>query len=363
MLEDRIYLDHNATSPLRPQVRAAMVDAMQTIHGNASSIHREGQASRAAIERARRAIATAIGANAAGLVFTSGATEANNQVIRSFNRVAVSAVEHPSALHPAERASQFVVLGVDGFGRIDLEEVERAASDADLVCVMMANNELGNVYDVAAIGEVARGQGAAFHVDATQALGRIPVNFEAVGADFMTLSFHKAGGPRGFGALVIREGVQAPTLLAGGAQERGRRPGTENVVAARGAAALADLYANPPTAILEAKRRLLLERLQPLAPRLHGDQESRLPNTLNLGFPGVVAEELIIAMDLRGVAASAGSACHAGALDASHVLRAIGLTDDEALENLRLSIADTTTDEELQASADVIADCVDQVRR
>ena len=374
---ERFYLDWNATAPLLPEVRDAMAGALDTAWGNASSIHREGQQARSVIERARRAVARAVGAPAQSVVLTGGATEGNNQVLRTHARytsgahILSSMVEHPSVvevLEDLERQGHRVTrLGVDRQGRLDLGEVKEVLgrSEVTLLSVMWANNESGTIYPTATLSALAHEHGAKFHVDGTQALGRIPVDFEACGADFMTLSFHKMGGPKGIGAVVLREGEVLEALLTGGHQERGRRPGTENVLAAVGLEAAARaLGAHAPEwhEGLARKRAYFLEQLglctAPVAFELRGDQEACLPNTVNVAFEGVGGEDLLVALDLAGVSASSGSACTAGSLEPSHVILAMGYAPEEAKRSLRFSFGPPTTLKELETAAGRIGEVV-----
>lgn len=361
-MNERIYLDWNATAPLSDEVRDAMVAALDDF-GNASSVHQEGQRSRSVVERARRAVAKAVNAPPQAVVFTGGATEANNQVLRQFDHIAVSAVEHPSVLEVAGLL-EHQVIGVDDRGRISADSVSTAVGQgAELVSVMLANNEIGNVYAVADLAAAAHEGGALFHTDATQALGRVPIDFEALGADFLTLSFHKCGGPKGIGAIVTREGLKVAPLLAGGHQERGRRPGTENVVAAAGVTALCrGIARGVPTVDLEAMRETFLNGLSGAHPDLRGDQDHRLPQTVNVAFEGIDGEDLLLALDLEGIAASSGSACTAGSLEPSHVVLAMGFEERDARRSVRLSFGPTTTLGELAAAAGRIVGVVERLR-
>lgn len=377
---DRIYLDWNATAPMLAPVREAMVRALERTPGNASSIHREGQAARSVIERARRAVAAAVGAPPQAVVLVGGATEGNNQVLRAHARyhpepyIVSSAVEHPSVLEVvealgAEPGVRTGRLGVDARGRLDLERArELLASGVTLLSVMWANNELGNLYPIAELVELAHSHGAQLHVDATQALGRVPVDLGRAPVDWLTLSFHKMGGPKGIGAVVVREGLELEAMLAGGHQERGRRPGTENVPAAAGLEVCARLI---PERIeewgrgLSARRALLLESLGRacLGFEVRGDDASHLPNTANVAFEGVDGEDLLLALDLAGVAASSGSACTAGSLEPSHVLLAMGYARAEAMRSLRLSWGPTTPEAALEEAAARIGQIVARLRR
>ena len=373
---ERFYLDWNATAPLLPQVRDAMAGALDTAWGNASSIHREGQQARSVIERARRAVAKAVGAPAQSVVLTGGATEGNNQILRTHARytpkahILSSMIEHPSVvevLEDLEKQGHMVTrLGVNRQGQLDLGEVaQKLAQGVTLLSVMWANNESGTIYPTAQLSALAREHGAKFHVDGTQAIGRIPVDFGACGADFMTLSFHKMGGPKGMGAVVLREGEVLEALLTGGHQERGRRPGTENVLAAVGVEAAAKALGTHAASWHEdlvGKRAFFLKHLaacvDPVPFELRGDQGACLPNTVNVAFEGVAGEDLLLALDLAGVSASSGSACTAGSLEPSHVILAMGYDPHDAKRSLRFSFGPLTTKEELQSATERIGQSV-----
>jgi cysteine desulfurase len=326
----------------------------------------------AAVERARRTLARATGATAQQVVLTGGATESNNQVLRTHARytpdahIACSSVEHPSALEVVHALAQdgvrTSILSVDRAGRLDIDALKRALeAGATLVSVMWANNESGNIYPVEAIAAMVHEAGALLHVDGTQAWGRLPIDLPASGADYLTLSFHKMGGPKGIGAIIAREGLAIEALLAGGHQERGKRPGTENVPAAAGLEACAKLVAaNQPAwhAQLVAMRAHLLARLDALGVgyTLRGDLLACLPNTLNIAFEGATGEDMLLGLDLDGVAASSGSACTAGSLEPSHVLLAMGYPAEEAKRSVRISFGPTTTIDELSEAAQRMRD-------
>lgn len=374
----RIYLDWNATAPLLPQARDAMVEALDSVHGNASSVHHEGQRARTVIESARRAVARAVDAPAQAVVLTGGATESNNQVLRHHVRVTdepfvvSTAVEHPSVIEVVrdlEREGvRTAIWPVDDRGRLDLGWLrERLEQGATLVSVMWANNEIGNVYPIADIAELAHEYHALVHVDGTQALGRVPVDFNASGVDFMTLSFHKMGGPKGIGAIVTREGLKVEAMLAGGHQERGRRPGTENVPAAAGLEAAMKTLVEDGDAwreALAAKRELLLGELHESLGEveLRGDVQNALPNTLNVAFEAIDGEDFLLAVDLEGVSASSGSACTAGSLEPSHVVLAMGYEHHDARRSVRFSFGPATSDEELVEAAARIAGVVQRLQ-
>jgi cysteine desulfurase len=359
----RIYLDHNATSPLLDTARAAMQEAAAIV-GNPSSIHGEGRAARARLERAREAITLLVGAgDIDGVVFTSGGTEADHTGVVGLGLAAVAAGAPPRALvlateHPAVHgagaalaARGFTVerIAVDGAGRVDLDDLgRRLAGGAAVVAVAAVNHETGVIADLAAVATAARGAGARFHVDAVQAAGRVPLAPIAALADTLALSAHKLGGPAGVGALWIRDGVDLAPLAPGGHQERGRRGGTENLVGAAGfaaAAAAVDLERADAVATLAA--RLEAGALAIEGARVHGAGAPRAGNTVNLGFAGALGEAIVIALDLDGVAASTGAACTSGSIQPSPVLLAMGLDRDRAREGVRFSLGPSTTATEI----------------
>ena len=377
-MNKRLYLDWNATAPVLPSVRQAIVEALEEVPGNASSVHREGQAARAVIERARRSVASAVGAEAQAVVFTGGATESNNQVLRHHVAttdepfIVCSAVEHPSVLEVVEQLDNEGVrtarLPVDDKGRLNREWLDdRLDEGATLISVMWANNEMGNIFEIAQIADAVHDGGALLHVDATQALGRIAIDFDDAGVDYLTSSFHKMGGPKGVGATVVREGLKVGALMAGGHQERGRRPGTENVPAVAGvdaaARAVVDKRADWKQA-LEERKSAFVEVLQQVAPQaeLRGDLQAQLPNTVNVAFSGVDGEDLLLALDLEGISASSGSACTAGSLEPSHVILAMGFDEKRARESVRFSFGPTTPIEELADGARRIGAVVERLK-
>ena len=365
---ERIYLDWNATSPLLPSVREAMTEAMESVPGNASSVHQHGQQARSIVERARRAVAEAVGAPGQSVVLTGGATESNNQVLRSHARrhddprIVCTAVEHPSVLEVVEELGgegvDVAICPVDEDGRIDRDRLrEELEKGTTLVSAMWANNEIGNLYPVDELADLVHDYGALLHTDTTQAFGRLPIDFESCGADIATISFHKSGGPKGIGAIVLREGRKVGSLMAGGHQERGRRPGTENVPAAAGLEAVARIVDEEVETWCEEMEELRSTFLGQLREEiddfeLRGNPESRLPNTLNLAFPGIDGEDLLMALDLEGVSVSSGSACTAGSLEPSHVVLAMGYDHDDARRSVRFSFGPSTDPDAIEAAAD-----------
>jgi cysteine desulfurase len=351
----RAYLDYNATAPLRPEARAAMDEALDSV-GNASSVHREGRAAHAKIETARGEVAGLVDGDAELVTFTSGGTEANNTVLtpdwthagkpQHFERLLVGATEHPSVLaggrFPAERVEQ---IPVDKDGIVDLAALRRllCKGGSVLVSVMLANNETGVIQPVADVAELAHQAGALMHTDAIQAAGRIPVDIGALGADVLTLSAHKIGGPQGIGAIVrANENIAFAPLMTGGGQERRSRAGTENVAAIAGFGvaaklALADVENAHSWSVLRDAVAALIKSGSRNA-TVFGESAARLPQTLCVGIAGVSAETLVIALDLAGVAVSSGSACSSGKVAPSHVLAAMGVDPAVAHSAIRISL-------------------------
>jgi cysteine desulfurase len=348
MMQGAVYLDHNATTPLRPEAERAAIATLARV-GNPSSVHRFGRAARRTIEDAREQVAALVGARAENVTFTSGGTEANALALRGAgrDRVVVSAIEHASVLAAVPGA---VRVPVDSEGVIDLAALEAAlAADSRpaLVSLMLANNETGTIQPVARAAEIARHHGAALHCDAVQAAGKIPVDTAELGAHFVTLSAHKFGGPMGVGALITDGTAPLEALLKGGGQERGLRAGTENVsgIAGFGAAAEAARADLDRAGHLAAWRDALEARARAAVPsaRILGAGAPRLPNTSCLALPGIAAETQVIALDLAGIAVSAGSACSSGKVGASHVLAAMGLEADVAGSAIRVSLGWSST--------------------
>ncbi len=330
----RIYFDHNATSPLRPSVKAAMMAAME-VGGNPSSIHREGRLARKVMDDARDALAVKLGCLPQMIVFTSGGTEANALALRGVGaqKILVSAVEHPSVLAHATE-----IVPVDGQGRIDLAALEKSVHGANvLVSVMLANNETGVIQPIAEVARIVHGAGALLHVDAVQAFGKLPVNFGLLGCDMLTVAAHKVGGPKGIGALIVRDGLMIEPLLAGGGQELRRRAGTENIVTMAGFGAVAQ------EPLLECGGLLAKLKNGLGGVVVFGDGAERLSNTLCFALPGGLAETLLMNLDLDGVAVSSGSACSSGKVGRSHVLAAMGVGPELAQGALRVSLGWDTT--------------------
>lgn len=351
----RVYLDCNATCPIRPEVIDRVGEVMRET-GNASSVHEPGRLARQRIETARRQIATAFDVGAQQIVFNSGATEGNNTILRGFagKRILVSAIEHSSIL---ESGVDVETIEVSTAGIVDLEALRRQLASGPpvaLVSVMLVNNETGIIQPVREAAALAHEAGAVFHTDAVQAVGRLPFTRAALEADFVTLSAHKIGGPQGVGAIIMAPQAPLPVLLQGGGQERRQRAGTENVAGISGfglavelATAGIDTYQK-----IAAKRDRLEQALRASSNRvrLHGGTAARVANTISLSVSGVSSETLLLALDLEGIAVSSGSACSSGTVKPSHVLSAMAVDHEDATSSLRLSLGITTTDEDVDAT-------------
>jgi cysteine desulfurase len=365
------YLDHNAGSPLRPEAKAAIARFLEEEGGNPASVHRAGQAARRRLEAARAQVAALIGAEAGQVVFTSGGTEANNlaifgalKALPSRRHVVSSSIEHSSILAPlADLASRDLHIRrttPDREGRLPHAEIA-ASIDADtaLISFALANSEVGALQEVRAVADAAARAGAIFHLDAAQAVGRIPVTVAELRCDLMTLSGHKLGAPAGIGALYVRDPSALAATLLGGPQESGLRAGTPNLLGAvafgAAAAAVAEHLHDEALRVATLANELLAELLDAIPRlRLNAPIRDRLPNTLNLTFPGVLGESMLIALDLEGIHVSMGSACAAGAVEPSHVLLAMGLTQDEARSSLRLSLGWNTTRNDIARAVNII---------
>lgn len=360
MTSERAYLDWNATAPLLPEAHAAIVRALDA-HGNPSSVHAEGRRARAIVETAREQVAALVGARPAEVVFSSGATEACNTVLAApWAAILAADIEHDAVLRPLDAATgERVGLAVSAHGRVDPSDVAakvhaavgRHSAGRVLVALQLANNETGVLQPVADVAATAREGGALLFTDAAQIAGRLPIDFSTLGADFMALSAHKLGGPKGIGALIVRDGRDLPARVRGGGQERGRRGGTENIpgIAGFGAAAEAARRFVVEHGRIAALRNRLEAGLLNLTPEAHimGMGAERLPNTTCIALPGHAAETLVIRFDLAGIAVSAGAACSAGKIGASHVLIAMGCDEATARSAVRISIGPTTTDREI----------------
>ena len=363
-----IYLDANATAPLHPAARAAILAALDEGPANASSIHAAGQRARARLDGAREQCAAALGCTPRELIFTSGGTESDALAIRGAQpgRVVITAVEHPAVIGACKQSGAPVVrVGVDGNGRLDLDALDAALPGAGLCSAMLANNETGVIFPVEEIALRCRARGVPLHVDAVQAVGKLPVRLSELGADYVAVSGHKLGGPHGIGLLYVRRGARLTPLQIGGHQEEGRRAGTENLAGAVGLAtalraAAAEL---PETAQRTAALRDRLEAAVRAVPgaRVHGQGSPRLPNTICATFDGCESEALLAALDLEGICASGGSACSSGTLEPSPVLLAMGVEPSRARGALRFSLWSGNTEAEIDRTAALLTGIVARV--
>ena len=376
----RIYADNAATTKISQTAMKAMISAMENSYGNPSSIHQIGMAANDALQTAREQIARCLGCMPKEIFFTSGGTESDNQAIVSAamlgakqnkRHIISTAFEHHAVLHTLRRLKEegfeIQLLDVGAEGNITAAQVEEAIRpDTCLVTVMFANNEIGSVLPIAEIGEVCRAHGVLFHTDAVQAAGHIPVNVKKQNIDMLSLSAHKFHGPRGIGALYVKRGIELTSLMEGGGQERGKRPGTENLPAIMGmAAALKEectLMEQNEAKVMAMRDRLIQGLSQIPYSILNGSREKRLPGNVNFCFEGVSGESLLLLLDSRGICASSGSACASGALDPSHVLLSLGLAPEIAQGSLRISLDISNTEEEIDYMLEVIPQVVEQLR-
>lgn len=376
----RVYLDYAATTPVDPRVLTAMLPYFSEHAGNASSLHGFGQDARAAVERARAEAAAAIGARPGEIVFTSGATEADNLAVfgvalateRRGRHIITSSIEHHAVLEACRflesRSYEITYLPVDRRGIVDPGDVRRAIRpDTVLISVMAANNEIGTLQPVAEIGRIARERGILFHSDATQMVGALPVNVDALSLDLLSMSAHKRYGPKGIGALYVRTGVPLHRVQHGGSHERGRRGGTENVPGIVGFGAALNIAGEEMererASLIALRDRMIREALTIPGAHLNGDPERRLPNNVNLSFEGTDSQSLVIGLDLEGIAASSGSACASGSLEPSHVLTALGLAPALAAAAVRLTLGRGTTEADVDAALRALRDVVMRLQR
>ena len=366
----RYYFDHNATTPVSPEVFQAMAPLLTTVFGNASSIHRFGQEARGELDRARRSVAAMLGAKAEEIIFTGGGTEADNMAIfGAGGHIVTTTVEHPAVLQTAQQLPEAAFVPVDSRGLVDPQAVRAAIRpDTKLISVMHVNNELGVIQPLREIAEIAREAGVLFHSDGVQAMGKIPVNVGELGVDLYSISAHKIYGPKGMGSLYIRKGAELRPLLYGGPHERKMRAGTENVAGAAGFGRAAEWVIEESSA--EAARQAVLrDRLEQgilarvAGAHVNGAGAPRVGNTSNIRFDGIDSEPLLIALDLVGFAVSSGSACSSGATEPSHVLAAIGLTREQARSSVRFSLGRWNTEEQIDALIDAVVQVVSRLRK
>lgn len=377
----RIYLDYAATTPLDPEVLRAMEPYLRDVFGNPSSAHSFGEEARVAVEEARRKVAALIGAKEQEVIFTSGGTEANNLVLwgltlakgRREGHIVTSSIEHPSILETCRflqsQGIDVTYVRVDRYGMVDPDEVRKAiTSKTLLISVMHANNEVGTIQPIAEIAKVAKEAGIPFHSDAVQTVGHIPVNVDDLGVDLLSFSAHKFYGPKGVGGLYVREGIALSPLLRGGGQQRGLRSGTENVSGIVGLGKAAELaMRNLPHEMFRLRLlrdrfiREVFERIPGV--HLNGHPTERLPGNVNLSFDRIEGETLVLNLDLEGIAASSGAACHSRHLEPSHVLLAMGMDRSLALGAVRFSFGRWTREEHIEELLGVLKRLIETLRR
>lgn len=380
-MEKMIYLDNAATTKTSPKVVEAMLPYFSELYGNPSSIYDFAGKSKEAVTKAREQIAQVLGAKKEEIYFTAGGTEADNWALKAAyeaysekgNHIITTKIEHHAILHTCEylekkRGARVTYLDVDENGIVRLEDLEAAITPQTiLISIMFANNEIGTIQPVQEIGRIAREHGILFHTDAVQAFCQLPISVDECGIDMLSSSAHKINGPKGIGFLYIRKGVKIRSFVHGGAQERKRRAGTENVPGIVGYGEAARLAWETMEARTEEERNLrdyMIQRITEEIPyvRLNGDREKRLPNNVNVSFQFIEGESLLLMLDSFGICASSGSACTSGSLDPSHVLLAIGLPHEIAHGSLRMTLSDETTKEEIDYTVDKLKDIVQNLR-
>lgn len=377
---NRIYLDHAATTPVSEPVLSEMLPFFSTCWGNASSVYATGREARKAIEKARKQVAEAIGAEPREILFTGGGSESDNLAVKGTafalrkkgRHIITTAIEHPAVLNTCrwldKQGFEISYIKPDHTGKIDPEKIRAAIrNDTILISMMAANNEIGTIEPVAEVGAIAQELGIQFHTDAVQAVGSVPVNVREWNADLVSISAHKFYGPKGIGAIYIRHGTRIDSLIHGGEQERGLRAGTENIPAIVGmgkAIEIANRNLNENAARTAFLRNRLIDGIMKNIPgtKLNGMMESRLPNNCNVSFAGIDGEALLLRMDLAGIAASSGSACTAGNQEVSHVLQAIGLSEQEAKGSLRLTTGIGNTEKEIDETVSTVCEIVKDLR-
>jgi cysteine desulfurase len=385
MPEKIIYMDNNATTPIHPEVKKDMIDVIG-VFGNPSSLHGPGREARQLVEAAREKVASFIGASPEEMMFVGSGSEANNTVLNALtcqrmgcaynreglNTIITTTIEHPCILETSkclqEKGVDVSYLDVDMHGKIDIEQLKDGITDnTGLVSVMMANNEIGTIQDIKTIAEIVHQHGALFHTDAVQAVGKIPVDVQDLGIDFLTISGHKIYGPKGIGALYVKKGAPFCPLIRGGHQERGRRAGTENTIGIVGLGKAIEMRSQE----MEAEEKRLLELKTTLKKGIEeripdvlfiGHPTDCLPGTLNASFDGAEGEAIILYLDLEGIAVSTGSACASGSLDPSHVILATGLPAECAHGSIRMSMGRENTMEEVEYMIDILPRVIEKIR-
>jgi len=380
-MDKTIYLDHAATTFVKEEVLKEMLPYFTEDFGNASTVYSLGQKCKLALDNARERTANSLGCEANEIYFTASGSEADNWAIKGAarankkkgNHIITSAIEHHAVLHTCKALEkegfEVTYLPVDEYGLVSPEDVKNAIKDTTiLVTIMYANNEIGTIEPIAEIANVAKEKGVLMHTDAVQAAGAVPINIKELGVDMLSLSAHKFNGPKGVGALYIRKGLRIENLIEGGAQERGKRAGTENLAGIVGLASALELS----TAAMEEKsqklgkmRDYIIENIEKRIPysRLNGHRTRRLPNNVNFSFEFIEGESLLLWLDINGIAASSGSACTSGSLDPSHVLLGIGLKHEIAHGSLRITLGDENTYEEIDYMLDKLCEIVEKLRK
>lgn len=381
----RVYLDHNATTPLHPEVKKEMIEAME-MFGNPSSMHAFGREARANVEHARHTVAEFIGAHDDEIVFVGSGSEANNTVLSLFacasnlclpgfktrTTIITTRIEHPCVLETSEclahKGTKVRFLDVDQYGRIDMDQLkEYLTDDVGLVSVMTANNEIGTIQDIAEITRMAHENGSLMHTDAVQAIGKMPMDVNGLGVDFLTMSAHKIYGPKGIGALYVRKGTPYCPFIRGGHQEKGRRAGTENTLGIIGLAKALEMRAqemDEEVKRLTGMKDVLKNGIEKSIDDVifNGHPTLSIPNTVNVSFPGAEGEAILLYLDLQGIAVSTGSACASGSLDPSHVLLATGSSPERAHGSIRISMGRETTMDEIEYMLDVLPGIITRIR-
>ncbi|HHW30783.1 MAG TPA: cysteine desulfurase NifS [Clostridiaceae bacterium] len=376
-----IYMDHSATTALKPEVLEAMMPYLTTKYGNPSTVYSIGRESKMAVEEAREKVAKALGAQPKEIFFTGSGTEADNWAVKGIafankdkgKHIITTAIEHHAVLHTCQylekNGFEVTYLPVDEYGQVSPEQVEKAIRpDTILVSIMFANNEIGTIQPIAEIGKITREKNVYFHTDAVQAVGNLEVDVEALNVDMLSLSAHKFYGPKGIGALYIRRGTKIGSFMHGGAQERGKRASTENVA---GIVGLGKAIEIATSNMKEYNKKLIelrdrtIDEIMKRVPfvRLNGHRTSRLPGNVNFSFEYIEGESLLLMLDMKGIAASSGSACTSGSLDPSHVLLAIGLPHEIAHGSLRLTFGEENTQEDVDYLLEVLPPIVEKLRK
>lgn len=376
----KVYLDHSATTPVRPEVAELMLTYLTTHFGNPSSIHSFGREAKKAQEIAREQVAGLIGANPQEIIFTSGGTEADNLAVigvaqaysKKGKHLITSTIEHHAVLDTFEylekQGFKVTYIPVDSEGMVDPEDVEKAITDeTTLISIMHVNNEVGTIQPIEEIGRIAKSKGVIFHTDAVQSVGKIPVDVNKLQVDLLTASSHKIYGPKGVGCLYVRKGVRLEPQFHGGGQERKRRPGTENLPGIVGFGKAAELAGQELEQEMERLTELrdmlirgILERIPEV--KLNGHREKRLPGNVNVSIRYIEGESLLLSLDMKGIAASSGSACTSGSLDPSHVLLAMGIPHEIAHGSLRMTLGRDNTKEDIEYVLEVLPAIVERLR-